>query len=436
MHFSLGMLLEMCVALTFLLTPLHHHYLHHYLHHSSTITSTTCSRYETFSELSRKDGCALLDARQFWEALRIHGTKDAVLVQRLFTEFLLDDGSKENLVDCREFVIAACAVIDAPLDAKLELLFKLFDLDSGAEISQQEFTQMCVRGSLQSTEHERALERAEQVWRDIIEHKEARLADKRKDEERKKAVAAAERKEEERNKEELRCRDLLSACRRLPAATVFFTWVLSAEPPPKPDQPMGPFVPFAQRMVQLHREETAALQTPAAPPSLGALPLPGELSPLDSHRYSQSSQSSRRSLPPLQKGTTVEALPKRRTPSPPPRPMTTAGTLPPPISLMTPPVSLSASALQQYKKKPSHLHVPTAQRAIDNRLEMVASLRAPLPLVQVETKAQAFERRAKSSHQASRRHNTKGDLEDSALRSQLRLRPPDPRDSPTGPSFL
>ena len=33
MHFSLGMLHEMCVALNSSSHLFHHHYLHHYLHH-------------------------------------------------------------------------------------------------------------------------------------------------------------------------------------------------------------------------------------------------------------------------------------------------------------------------------------------------------------------------------------------------------------------
>jgi Ca2+-binding EF-hand superfamily protein len=102
-----------------------------------------------------RQGQSLIGPKTFRLLMARHGMRDTVIQQRLFQEFA-DQRLPERL-DFRALIRVFCLLADDPLEAKLELLIDVYDLDLSGALSTSELL-FILKGDDKSRESEDAVE--------------------------------------------------------------------------------------------------------------------------------------------------------------------------------------------------------------------------------------------------------------------------------------
>lgn len=199
--------------------------------------------HDSFEEISTScdERKGAVGPRRFWTVMSSLGMRDPVLVQRIFTAFMRE-GVREDAacLDCRDFILTLAQASPEPIEAKVSLVFRLYDVDHSNTISLHELTQIFVRGQPTTTQ-QKTVGRIERLWHEIHASSEQPEGDWWTA-----GLAPSE--------QGLRCEDLLTACRRSSKVRELFRSVLSRDQPAAAPLAASP-QPFAQRMAELQGME-------------------------------------------------------------------------------------------------------------------------------------------------------------------------------------
>ena len=178
--------------------------------------------YRIFYDAMASADISYIGPRTFRLALAKHGTRDVILMQRLFQEFC--SPIYPGKIDYRSFLRVLASMNEEPVEDKLILLFEVWDIDQSGTLTHGELAPIVVHG-LPVAEMERAMERFNKAWKDIS----TLLHGSQQNQAAASWIGGG-------HSSGVSKEDLCDACYKLPSVRDFFTEILTRQPPKADDR--------------------------------------------------------------------------------------------------------------------------------------------------------------------------------------------------------
>lgn len=170
--------------------------------------------FAIFNDASKSLEESMVGPREFRLALERHGLRDLVMVKRLFTDFYTEESPRR--LDYRNFLRVIATVNEEPIEDKIALLFDVWDVDASKTLTHNELAPN-VFADLATNEMASMAEQFSKVWNEIRNNLSE---DGDGDHWIGLSRASGVTKE-----------DLLDAVRKLPNVQLFFSKMLTRQPP-------------------------------------------------------------------------------------------------------------------------------------------------------------------------------------------------------------